>query len=407
MKTQSICHSFYAASCALLAIASTVSAQELSQSEIAQAVTSELTPSDGIRSRVIVDDDASLGVNPVPIAPPPSSSSSSAPGSAEPRFPNPNIEIRDRAPAPSTPAPIAPVTGQVDLPVELDGREFGESEFAESEFGESVQIIQPPIIQPPPENAPPFSPRAVAPPLGDISVSNLSPNPAGFVRLGTTQRIERLLLKDTPAEEVLWILARTASLNLTFVGAASASEDGGAPLITMTIEDQPVESVFNQVLRLANLQAVLQGDTILVGSQLETASRDNTFVRTLRINQASAEQVVTFLNDTKTQAPELLDGLRLVQDERLNAVTLIGNPQVIELASSLVQQLDLRQRQATINVKILDISLSDNRSLDTSFSFGVDNTFVQNSSGSAFIDFGNAPTPQKLLATITASVASG
>ncbi|MEM8604054.1 MAG: secretin N-terminal domain-containing protein [Cyanobacteria bacterium P01_H01_bin.121] len=406
MKTQSICHSVYVASCALLAIAAPLTAQEPSGLEVTPATApAALAQPDGIRSRVIVDDESSLEVVPqalpqalpLPVAAPPSSTSSSTVGAQEPLFPNPNIEIRDSAPAANIPNRIAPVTGQVDLPIEVDS----------GEFGEAVQIIQPPIVQPPPQNAPLFSPRAVAPPLGDISVSNLSPNPADFVRLGTTQRIERLLLKDTPAEEVLWILARTASLNLTFVGEASGSEDGGAPLITMTIEDQPVESVFNQVLRLANLQAVLQGDTILVGPQLETASRDNTFVRTLRINQASAEEVVAFLNNTKTQAPELLDGLRLVQDQRLNAVTLIGNPQVIELASSLVQQLDLRQRQATINVKILDISLSDNRSLDTSFSFGANNTFVQSSSGSAFIDFRNGPTSQKLLATITASVASG
>ncbi|MGL4500226.1 MAG: AMIN domain-containing protein, partial [Planktothrix sp.] len=139
----------------------------------------------------------------------------------------------------------------------------------------------------PSDAVPPFQSRAVAPPLGDIAVSNIN---AGIpsIRLNTTQRIPRLVLRDAPVSDVLALLARTAGLNLAISNLIkdSASGDFRAPnseqeekqilgrKISLDIENESVEDVFNYVLRLSGLQANRTGNTIFVGVKLPTAASD-------------------------------------------------------------------------------------------------------------------------------------
>ncbi len=222
--------------------------------------------------------------------------------------------------------------------------------------------------------APPFLPRAVAPPVGDISISNTDASPS-VIDLGTQQRVPRLVLRDAPVREVLSLLARAANLNLAYTagggtgeGAAPAAGDG--PTISLDIENEPVQDVFNYVLRLSGLEANRSGRTIFVGTKLPNSTRD-TVMRSLRLNQVdvgvalnflvglgaetavSRERQVTNVNavavgqgaapitqtqtttetkvetqriDYKDSAP-LLRGLQALGDERTNSVTLIGDPQ--------------------------------------------------------------------------------
>ncbi|WRH66379.1 MAG: AMIN domain-containing protein [Planktothrix sp. GU0601_MAG3] len=160
----------------------------------------------------------------------------------------------------------------------------------------------------PSDAAPPFLPRAVAPPLGDIAVSNIN---AGIpaIQLNTTQRIPRLVLRDAPVSDVLALLARTAGLNLAISNLIkdSASGDFRAPndekeenqilgrKISLDIENESVEDVFNYVLRLSGLQANRVGNTIFVGVKLPTAASD-VVVRSLRLNQVPASTAAGFLS---------------------------------------------------------------------------------------------------------------
>jgi len=286
--------------------------------------------------------------------------------------------------------------------------------------------------------APAFLPRAVAPPLGDIAVSNLVPNIGNDVDLGTAQRVPRLALRDAPAREVLSLLARAAGLNLAYIGDGSgssgssdttnvASAGAEGPSITLDIENEPVQDVFNYVLKLTELKAVRQGRTILVGPELPQDTR-NTIIRSLRINQASAGTVAGFLSaqgaetqrvvtkttrtetgsgvdkrileettttieplaasTSSTGAPLVLQGLSIITDDRLNSVTLIGDPPLVELATSLTRQLDLRQRQVAVNVKVIDITLGNDASFTSSFSFAVDDAFIVSEGGSAGVNVG-------------------
>ncbi|MEG4120621.1 AMIN domain-containing protein [Microcoleus sp. N9_B4] len=298
-------------------------------------------------------------------------------------------------------------------------------------------------IQSQTNQAAPFQPRAVAPPLGDIAVSNIAPG-AGNIELSSGERIPRLVLRDAPVRDVLALLARAAGLNIAFTGGgapaqpgqpavpgqpgASGSDEG--PKISLDIENESVQDVFNYVLRLSGLQANRQGRTIFVGTSLPIDSR-NIIIRTLRLNQVRSTDAANFLSaqgaetqlpitrvtiqsvgqgnaarDVEIREPDikaigardgngplLLRGLSVLADSRLNSITLVGDPRKVDIAVAFLTQLDLRRRQVAVNVKVIDINLAGNNSTSSSFSFGINNNFFVNDNGAASLNFGGINPP--------------
>jgi type IV pilus assembly protein PilQ len=292
--------------------------------------------------------------------------------------------------------------------------------------------------------APPFLPRAVAPPVGDIAISNIDASPSN-IDLGTQERVSRLVLRDAAVREVLSLLARAAGLNLAFAGREAGEQASGGqqaqqgtpgsegPTISLDIENEPVQDVFNYVLRLSGLEANRSGRTIFVGAKLPNSTRD-VIIRNLRLNQVtvgvalnflvglgaetavSRERQVTSVNAvpvgsganpvTQTQTTTetrvetqridfrdsnpLLRGLQALGDERTNSITLIGPPKQVEMAMTQLTQLDIRRRQVVVNVKIIDVNLRDTKNFNTSFSFGVGNNFFTNDGGAAVLNFGGS-----------------
>ncbi len=289
--------------------------------------------------------------------------------------------------------------------------------------------------------APPFLPRAVAPPVGDIAISTTDASPS-TIDLGTQERVPRLVLRDAPVREVLSLLARAAGLNLAYMGGAAAGE-GGQPAaasdgqtISLDIENEPVQDVFNYVLRMSGLEANRSGRTVFVGSSLPNGTRDMV-MRSLRLNQVtvgvalnylvglgaesavSRERQVTSVNAvpvgtgappiTQTQtttetkletqradfkdSKPLLRGLQALGDERTNSLTLIGPPRLIEVAMSQLTQLDIRRRQVAVNVRIIDVNLLNTQDQNASFSFGMGNNFFSSDGGAASLNFGGINPP--------------
>jgi type IV pilus assembly protein PilQ len=260
----------------------------------------------------------------------------------------------------------------------------------------------------------------------------------------------------------LSLLARSAGLNVAFTGGAATPGAGGAPggaqggaqqTISLDLENESVQDVFNYVLQISGLQANRVGNTILVGAQLPDAAR-NIVSRTLRLNQVEAGAAVGFLisqgaerqqvqiqttltvagegaaatriqNTTTTvqqitpqttqnqtqpggipplRAPLVLRGLLVSPDERLNAVTLVGEPRQVEIASVLLTQLDLRRRQVAVNVKIVDVNLLGTDAFNSSFSFGIGDSFFVNDGGAASFSYGG--TRPATRADVSGSVSS-
>ncbi|MEH1921496.1 AMIN domain-containing protein [Nostoc sp.] len=287
--------------------------------------------------------------------------------------------------------------------------------------------------------APPFLPRAVAPPVGDIAISNTDASPS-TIDLGSQERVPRLVLRDAPVREVLSLLARAANLNLAYIAGdqAAGGQGGAAPAtsqtISLDIENEPVQDVFNYVLRLSGLEANRSNRTIFVGPKLPNSTRDMV-MRNLRLNQVTVDVALNFLvglgaesavsrerqvtsvsavavgnaaapitqtqtttetkierltlEDSKYTTP-LLRGLQALGDQRTNSLTLIGPPRLVEMAMAQLTQLDIRRRQVVVNVKIIDVNLLNIQDYNTSFSFGVGNNYFSNDGGVASLNFGGS-----------------
>jgi type IV pilus assembly protein PilQ len=82
-------------------------------------------------------------------------------------------------------------------------------------------------------------------------------------------------------------------------------------------------------------------------------------------------------------------GLQATTDARLGTITLIGDPSIVLVAEQYLRQLDLRQRQVAVNVKILSIDLQNDLGISNSFSAKLGNTFIVSDKGAVSVNFGN------------------
>ncbi len=193
---------------------------------------------------------------------------------------------------------------------------------------------------------------------------------------------------------------------------AAASLDS---TISLDIENEPLQDVFNYVLRITGLEANRSGRTIFVGSRLPQQAR-NVIVRTLRLNQISVVEAANFLvaqgaelqipftrrqiatigtgtnaQNTVIEEPDIkllraqigegtlvLQGLSVLtppSSSGVNSITIVGEPRKVEIATALLSQLDIRKRQVAVNVKIIDVNLLNTDLANASFSFGVGRSF--------------------------------
>jgi type IV pilus assembly protein PilQ len=383
-----------------------------------------------------------------PTAPAPTTVAQSPAPAPAPAAPAPTTVAQAPAPAPAAPAVPPPPTSAPLVP------------------NPQITIDGVPVVQASQTGVPPLLPRAIAPPVGDIAVGSVDVA-ASEIQLGTTEVVPRLVLRDAPAREVLSLLARAAGLNVAYIddGAAGqqqaqAGQQGQetAPQdvrVSLDIENEPVQNVFNYVLRIANLQANRSGRTVFVGRSLPNSARQ-VISRTLRLNQVPIPSALNFLvglgaetavsrerqvasvvaiplanvsadgggqqasgvNQVQTTTEQRLEvqrvdfqdstpilrGLQVIGDERTSSVTMVGTPRQIEIAAAQLTQLDIRRRQVAVNVKIVDVNLLATENINTSFSFGVGDTFVVSDGGTGFVNYGGFNPPSA--ATASGSVIS-
>ncbi|MBD2100488.1 AMIN domain-containing protein [Leptolyngbya sp. FACHB-261] len=323
-----------------------------------------------------------------------------------------------------------------------------------------------------PQPAPPFQPGAVPPPVGDIAIGNIN-LVADTLDLGGPgqARVRRLVLREAPVRDVLQILSDTSGLSFVFrepedvpgtpvqtvvtqtgasqvttTTAAAEGRPASQAVITASIQNETVQDVFNYVLRVTGLQANRIGNTIFVGSSLPTAVQ-NLVMRTYRLNQIPAtlesgtlqrdeggtlsisggDDIVRDAYETNRTATlrgareqllalagggQPLQGLQVIADARLNTVTLIGTPNIVNVASSYLAQLDARRRQVAVSVRIVDVAVNNTSDLGTSFQFRVGNYVgnINQNIGSPTtgnnVNFNFSPIPA-FNATINASISNG
>ena len=304
---------------------------------------------------------------------------------------------------------------------------------------------------------PPLKQRAYAPPVGDMAVGTMLLRNPSYVALKGPP--VTLTTRNASARDVLMLLAQMGGYNFAFADVGAGSQIGGQQsssssgsnqstsgggvlppgggLVTVAFQREPLERAFNFVLLSSGLQAKLEERTVVVGLNVLAKTIGNTVSRVYRLNQVSPDGAADYLANlgatiTKTntitstsnessstgvttanasastsststqtviesfgasQGP--LKGLIGTTDKRLGTITLIGGSYLVSVAEGYLKQLDLRKRQVAVNVKILNIDLENDSSIDNSFSTRIGNTFIVNDSGQALINFGTLKPPAK------------
>ena len=194
--------------------------------------------------------------------------------------------------------------------------------------------------------------------------------------------------------------------------------------ITMTVKDKPFSVVFNSILMSSGLEAKIENGIVYIGPNVQERIFSRRISRIYRLNQTTASAAASYLanlgakvrqtntittavtsgasqsetvsgadsSSTTTEQSTTsvrsyganegpLLGLIATTDDRLQTLTLIGTPDLIDVAETYIKQLDLRQRQVALSVRILDVEISDGLNIDNRWAFRQNNTFIVNSSG--------------------------
>ncbi len=288
--------------------------------------------------------------------------------------------------------------------------------------------------------APALQPRAVAPPLGDMAVGSMVLRNRGFLRVNGPA--VSMTMRNAPARDVLMALAETGGYGFVFV---AGTDKDGKPLEAASTQGAPVSISFrgenysraiNSVLLSAGLQARLEGNLIVAGPNVLGQIFGTQLSKVYRLNQASASSAADYLaslgasitkvsvitnatqtgtaqgnqvaggtTTTQTETQRItttetygattgpLKGLTGTTDSRLQTITLIGDPLVIAVAENYLRQLDLRQRQVALSVRILDINLQNDLTVSNSFAFRYGNNFIVNDNGKLIGAWGDRLPP--------------
>ncbi len=347
-----------------------------------------------------------------------------------------------------TPVPGYPVGRPV---VSADGRDLILT-FAAS-VQPTLQTSTPNLSAPgrvaQPGYVPPLQPRAVAPPVGDMAVGTMLLSNSSYVNVSGPP--VTMTLKNAPAKDVLMALARLGNYGFVFVDEAGGAGNGGAPAnggqgagpsgspsdrrISISFRGESYARSVNSALLAAGLQGKLEGGLILAGPNVLGKSFGAQMSKVYRLNQASADSAADYLANlgakvnktftttsvsqetqssgtptqntgaTQSQTATItqiqsygasqgpLLGLIGTTDSRLSTITLVGEPRLVAVAEAYLKQLDLRQRQVALSLKILDVDLNNDATTDNSFAYRWGNSFIVNDNGQLLGAFGRNLPP--------------
>jgi type IV pilus assembly protein PilQ len=301
---------------------------------------------------------------------------------------------------------------------------------------------------------PPLRPRAVAPPLGDMAVGTMTLQNRGYIRLSGPP--VTLTTRGANARDVLMVLAQLGGYGFVYVdnpstsqnsfpgqGAGASAESSPANKdapraqpVTVSFRGEAYSRALNAILMGSGLQARVEGNTIFAGFNVLSKSFGPELSKVYRLNQVSANSAADYLANlgasvTKTNTITTaitqganqsaavigaassattqsssqtmveaygasagpLAGLRATTDTRLGTITLVGDSSVIIIAEQYLKQLDLRQRQVALSLKILDVNLDNDSTMSNSFAIRWGNNFIVNDNGQLLGAFGNSLPP--------------
>ena len=262
------------------------------------------------------------------------------------------------------------------------------------------------------------------PRLGDIASGTLILENQSFIKLiGPDISIS---LQQSPAKDALINLAKLGNYGFIYVkdinrSINSNNKSENPKLVTLSFKNESYSKAFNSILLSSGLQAKKEGNLIIVGENVLGKSFGPQVSKVYRMNQASAGSAADYLaslgatinkvkvltqdsssgaSSTKTNNSRTyidtysatsgpLRGRTGTTDSRLQTITLIGSTNLISVAEKYLKQLDLRQRQVALSIKILDVDLQDSKNKSNNLALRTGNSFIVNENGSLSAVFGS------------------
>ena len=243
-----------------------------------------------------------------------------------------------------------------------------------------------------------------------------------------------LIFKQAKAKEIFEYLAEVGNYGFVWV-KKSPNKDidiDNQRLISIKLNNVSFQKAFNSLLLASGLQAKLFRDILYVGPDVRNTVFTTRDTDVYQLNQISASSAADYLanlgasvtktftiqtsitqgvtqssavegaanSSTTTDQSETsvkvygatigpLVGLIATTDERLQTVTMVGEKYLIDLASSFLTKLDIRQKQVALSVKVLDVNLSDRNSSLKDFGASIDDSFIIGSQGKIKSAFGS------------------
>jgi type IV pilus assembly protein PilQ len=299
-----------------------------------------------------------------------------------------------------------------------------------------LDLSQPGAV-PLPTYAPPLQPRAVAPPLGDMAVGSMMLRSPGYLNVSGPP--VTMTLRNAPARDALMALAQLGGYGFAYVEGTTSDPAAslGARPISVAFRNESYSTAINTTLLSAGLQGRREGNVIFAGPNALGAGIGPQVSKVYRLNQVGPNAAADYLanlgatitktdtirtsvtqgisgsdavvgggagqttqTNTLTQVQEFgasrgpLVGLRGTTDTRLNTITIVGAPDLVSVAEQYLKQLDLRQRQVALNVRILDFNLNNVRDISNSFAIRWGNNFIINDAGQLAGAFGDFLPPR-------------
>lgn len=345
----------------------------------------------------------------------------------------------------TVPAPVLSSDGK-NLVVRFDAPRLPITQTARPNISRPVPVPTPAFV-------PPLQPRAAAPPVGDMAVGSMVIRNRAYVNLSGPP--VTMTTRGANARDVLMVLAQMGGYGFAYSDPVMSQANGassnpatnpGAPTtqpasnpVTVAFRAEPYERAFNFVLLTSGLQARREGNTVLVGPNILSKNLGSQLSKVYRLNQIGPNQAADYLANlgaqvTKTNTSTIstsqgvsqkdavqnantsqttktttttsveaygaltgpLLGLSATTDTRLGTITLFGESPLIAIAEQYLRQLDLRQRQVALSVKILDVNLSNDTDIDNSFALRFGTNFIVNDGGQLLAAFGqNLPAEDR------------
>jgi len=222
-------------------------------------------------------------------------------------------------------------------------------------------------------------------------------------------------------------------------GGGGQNSSDSPRYITMTINKKPFSVAFNSILMASGLEAKMENGIVYVGPDVQERIFSERISRIYRLNQTTANAAASYLANLGAKVTQTntittavtsgasqsqsvsgaassattteqsttsvrsyggnegpLLGLIATTDDRLQTITLIGNPELINVAENYIKQLDLRQRQVALTVRLLDVEISDGTTIDNSWAFRQGNKFIVNASGQLLSTINDTTPPTSL-----------